>query len=55
MKQLSIIIVNYRRCQLLGACLASIAGTRSDSELEVFVVNNGSPGELELLSPQRQP
>src|SRR5215831_11192424 len=45
MKQLSIVIVNYGSSHLLDTCLDSIART-SGSDLEVFVVNNGSPSEL---------
>ncbi len=55
MKQLSIVIVNYRCGRLLGTCLANIAERRCGSDLDVLVVNNGSPAELELLDRQGQP
>src|SRR6516164_7246861 len=54
MKQLSIVIVNYGSSHLLNTCLDSIARA-SGSDVDVFVVNNGSHRELEPLFQKPQP
>ena len=40
-ESISVVVVNYERCALLRACLASLAAQR-DVEFEVIVVDNGS-------------
>jgi len=46
MRRLSLVIVNYHSAQSLNASLTSLSETNVDSNLEVFVVNNGSGHEL---------
>ena len=55
MKQLSLVIVNYRSSQSLQECLTGLLDTIVDSGLEIFVVNNDSAQELASVSNSVNP
>ena len=47
---ISVVVVNWNRCDLLRACLQSIRGQVTDYKLEVVVVDNGSvDSSVEML------
>jgi N-acetylglucosaminyl-diphospho-decaprenol L-rhamnosyltransferase len=47
---LSVIVVNWNTCELLGACLRSVETARQDLAVDVLVVDNGSTdGSVELV------
>jgi len=50
---ISVIIVNLNTCDLLRACLTSLASERATAEIEILVIDNGSrDGSAEMVREQ---
>ncbi len=51
----SVVIVNYRKGELLLACLESVFRTADDLPIEVIVVDNASGDDTAAVVPRRFP
>ena len=51
----SVVIVNYRKGELLLACLESVFRTADDLPIEVIVVDNASGDDTATVVPRRFP